>query len=393
MRLIGAGRSGEGRGEGTGVRGGRGHAPHRLRVGVLGLLVVVAWVGADALTALAGEPLRDVALPMAEWATDGGVEEGAASSPGDSAAPPEPVPADLLPSEPLRAPRGGVRTFAPAHARFPVRANGEEVRFTVQAVSVVAGEILTIDASPDLRLLQGSGVVAPSSPGQWQWRAPAEPGIVPLRLDGPQGRVDLTVLVMVPATEIRDGVLDGYRIGRYVQDPNTGNPVYRPPTGFAAVRPEDEDILVSPHFTLGQFLCKDPGDPRYVVLSGPLVLKLEAILEAVNRAGHRTPSLQVMSGFRTPAYNRAIGNTTDLSRHLWGDAADIYIDTRGDGKMDDLNGDGRITDADAQVLARIVEGLERADDSVRPGGLGLYRANAVRGPFVHVDARGTRARW
>lgn len=310
---------------------------------------------------------------------------------GSGAVPP--VDPALLPTEPLRAPPGGIRTFSPVHARFPVRANGQEIRFPVQAVSVVAGEVLVVDAPPELQLLETEGVVPPASPGQWRWTAPSEPGIVPLRLEGPQGRVDLTVLVMVPADQVRDEMLNGYRIGRYVQNPRTGNPVYEPPRGFAGVRPEDEDILVSPHFTLGEFLCHAPGDPRYVVLSEPLVLKLESILAAVNRAGHRTPTLRVMSGFRTPAYNRAIGNTTDLSRHLWGDAADIFIDRDGNGTMDDLNGDGRITDADARVLAGIVEGLERADDSVRPGGLGLYRANAVRGPFVHVDARGTPARW
>jgi hypothetical protein len=99
-----------------------------------------------------------------------------------------------------------------------------------------------------------------------------------------------------------------------------------------------------------------------------------------------------MSGFRTPAYNASIGNTTIYSRHLWGDAADVYVDADGDGRMDDLNGDGRHTVADARLLATWVEGLE-ARKSWRPGGLASYRANAVHGPFVHVDARGTRARW
>jgi hypothetical protein len=156
---------------------------------------------------------------------------------------------------------------------------------------------------------------------------------------------------------------------------------------------EDEDVLVSPHFTLGQLLCKDPGDPRYLVLSIPLVLKLEAILAAVNRSGIRVPTLQFVSGYRTPAYNRAIGNTTTMSRHLYGDAADIYVDSTGDGKMDDLNKDGRVDTADALALVRIIEGVERADGMVRPGGVGLYPPVPGRGPFVHVDARGTPARW
>jgi hypothetical protein len=298
-----------------------------------------------------------------------------------------------LPVEPVRAEGGRIRDFSPQVARYPARVNDTEIRFAVQAVAVVAGEDLVVEAPVEVHLLDRKGPVTPAGPGRWVWTAPDEPGVVPLRLDAPQGRIDLNVLVMVPATEVKDGRLNGYRIGRYVQNPATGNPVYQPPKGFAEVRPEDEDILVSPHFTLGQFLCKDPGDPRYVVLSEPLVAKLEAVLAAVNRAGHRTPTLHVMSGFRTPAYNRAIGNTTDLSRHLWGDAADIFIDTNGDGMMDDLTGDGRVNDADAQVLVRIVAAVEQVDRTVKPGGISLYRTIPGRGPFVHVDARGTPARW
>jgi uncharacterized protein YcbK (DUF882 family) len=101
-----------------------------------------------------------------------------------------------------------------------------------------------------------------------------------------------------------------------------------------------------------------------------------------------------MSGFRTPWYNRAIGNTTDYSRHLWGDAADVYVDRDGDGDMDDLDGDGRVDLDDARILAAFVDQVERDAESHLPvGGMGLYRRNAAHGPFVHVDARGTRARW
>ena len=27
------------------------------------------------------------------------------------------------------------------------------------------------------------------------------------------------------------------------------------------------------------------------------------------------------------------------------------------------------------------------------GGAGIYRDNGVHGPFIHIDARGKRARW
>jgi hypothetical protein len=169
---------------------------------------------------------------------------------------------------------------------------------------------------------------------------------------------------------------------------------YEPPAGFIEAGPEDHDVMVSPNFSLGQFLCKEPGDPRYLLASPLLLLKLEALLDAVNRAGVATPTLTVMSGFRTPAYNRAIGNTTDFSRHLWGDAADVYVDVDGDGDMDDLNGDGGSDVRDARWLAQVMETV-MADPPWRtePGGLATYRRNPAHGPFVHIDARGRRARW
>ena len=102
-----------------------------------------------------------------------------------------------------------------------------------------------------------------------------------------------------------------------------------------------------------------------------------------------------MSGFRTPRYNASIGNRTTSSRHLFGGAADIYVDGDGDGWMDDLTGDGVVNFADAQELARLAEGLaaEGPETRWRPGGMGIYPANSVHGPFVHIDSRGYRARW
>ena len=130
------------------------------------------------------------------------------------------------------------------------------------------------------------------------------------------------------------------------------------------------------------------------MLDGDLLLKLERLLRAVNEAGVRAPTFAVLSGFRTPAYNKAIGNTTSYSRHLYGDAADVFVDADGDGRMDDLDGDGAVTRADAEWLAGVVEGL--ADQpwyAPLVGGLGIYGATPGHGPFVHVDTRGEPVRW
>ena len=125
-----------------------------------------------------------------------------------------------------------------------------------------------------------------------------------------------------------------------------------------------------------------------------IVLKLEMILQEVNTLGVAASTLHVMSAFRTPHYNRSIGNRTIYSRHLYGDAADIFVDADGDGQMDDLNGDGQVTTDDAEVLAHIVEG-KTAQTRYQPflGGLGIYGPQPHRGPFVHVDVRGQRVRW
>jgi hypothetical protein len=61
--------------------------------------------------------------------------------------------------------------------------------------------------------------------------------------------------------------------------------------------------------------------------------------------------------------------------------------------MDDLDGDGRSGTGDARVLAALVDEVVAVHDHVQPGGLATYRANSAHGPFVHVDARGHRARW
>ncbi len=143
---------------------------------------------------------------------------------------------------------------------------------------------------------------------------------------------------------------------------------------------------MSPHFTLGQFLCKQEGSfPKYLVLREQLVLKLELLLEQFNQAGFRADSFGFVSAYRTPWYNARIENVP-YSRHTWGDAADIFLDGDGDGRMDDLDGDGLSGAGDAAFFRDFVETLS-TQAWFRPfeGGLGDYKPNAAHGPFVHVD--------
>lgn len=299
--------------------------------------------------------------------------------------------------EPVRGRSAPDRPYRADLAAFVVRVGGAIVPHGVLAVTVLPGGALDVEAEGGSFVLHhDAGRLETDSQDHWTWRAPTSPGVHALevaRADG-SASVHLNVLVLHPRSQVKDGRLNGFRMGAYREEPLDGKDVYLPPKGFVEVAHGDEDILVSPHFTLGQFLCKQDGEPRYLALSTPLLIKLEAVLDAANRRGITTGSFQVMSGFRTPWYNRAIGNTTSYSRHLWGDAADIYVDVDRDGDMDDLDGNGRHDVGDARVLAAVVESVERnGADGLMPGGLGIYRRNAAHGPFVHVDARGYQARW
>jgi len=89
------------------------------------------------------------------------------------------------------------------------------------------------------------------------------------------------------------------------------------------------------------------GDRAYIALSTPLLRKMEALLDAVNRAGYWHTDTDSHVRLPYPFYNASIGNETGYSRHLWGDAADVFVDTNRDGVMDDLNGDGKVSLADA----------------------------------------------
>lgn len=240
-----------------------------------------------------------------------------------------------------------------------------------------------------LTALPGERVTLQALDRQWTWTAPSQPGLYPINVVSSDRRDSLTIqaFVLVPYDRLRAEYLNGYRIGRYPTDPLRGLDSYRPPHGFIEVTRANENAFISPHFQLKQFVCKQSGGyPKYIVLNEALVQRLEELLALANRSGYRASTFRVMSGYRTPAYNRAIGNVA-YSRHTWGSAADIFIDEDADGRMDDLNGDGRSNAGDAEVLYHLF------DDAQQGGGLGKYAATEAHGPFVHVDLRDRTARW
>jgi uncharacterized protein YcbK (DUF882 family) len=282
---------------------------------------------------------------------------------------------------------------------FEMTFNGETSSYRDMSAFLMPGATTTLEvingvAGKYSLSMKEEGSAVQQTPRRWRYTAPKRPGLYTLELKGPANNdsVDIHVFVLVPASEVKNGWLNGYRIGSY--PPASAR--YTPPTGFVEVTKDNEDTKVSPHFRLNQFLCKQDSlaeFPKYVVLEQRLLLKLETILERVNRMGFSTDTLHVMSAYRTPYYNHAIGDVK-YSQHQWGSAADVYIDPHDKDRMEDLNRDGRVDIADSKFLYdRIEEWFERKDLQKFEGGLGFYPATAAHPPFVHVDVRGTKARW
>lgn len=293
-------------------------------------------------------------------------------------------------------------SFSSERAGFAIRVNGELIPYRTFGVYVLPGKVLSFDVSVDgsTRDYDVVPLAASATLGGTRkstWKAPQTPGMYPLeiRLRFTKESVRLNVFVMVPYRPSQHQVIEGYRIGRYPSTPLRGLKIYEPPRGLVRATREDLTTLVSPHFTLGQFVCKQKGGfPVFLALRERLLLKLEYLLQLVNEKGYAYQTFHVMSGYRTPYYNQAIGNVR-FSRHQWGGAADIFVDeSPRDGMMDDLNGDGKIDRQDGEILYQLFEGLGKRP-SYEPliGGLGLYGSTTNHGPFVHVDARGFRARW
>src|SRR4029079_14012790 len=92
------------------------------------------------------------------------------------------------------------------------------------------------------------------------------------------------------------------------------------------------------HFRLSDFLTHDQQGvwPKYLVLRAPLVDKLELVIAQLESRGIHVTHMQVMSGFRTPLYNARAGERggrSKISRHMYGDAADVFVDNDRGGRM------------------------------------------------------------
>jgi uncharacterized protein YcbK (DUF882 family) len=291
------------------------------------------------------------------------------------------------------APSAAYVTNAMLEALIPLRGTSGKLRVSVQQ----QGAPIVTDTLPEgteVRVAAGradtGSTNAPGRAGIWKLALKVGTALKPV--------TDLSVITMRPVSEKQRGRIGLYYIGNWPGEKRRNVKAnYANPSGFIEVTPQNERTNVSEHFRLRDFLTHDQEGvwPKYLVLELKLVDKLELVLSDLAARGYDVSGVTVMSGFRTPQYNTGGGDPRGraaLSRHMYGDAADIFIDDDHNGTMDDLNHDRRVNIRDAQVILAAVDRVEREHPEL-VGGTGVYVASGGHGPFIHIDTRGFRARW
>jgi len=283
--------------------------------------------------------------------------------------------------------------LAGAAAGGTLEVNGRAYAWDQVGCFVLPAETLTLARRGEGQTsgwVTGAGLLLDDSTNECRWVAPDTPGVCPIALVDEGAVKTVNVFVMIPADSMENGSVRGFMVGRY---PKTSPfPRLGPPRGFVEVTSENAGIHVSPRYRIGDFIpYKSRPLPQLLALHEDLPLKLELLTDLVQEKGLRCDRLEVMCGFRTVIRQRRSG-AGHQSAHMYGGAADIYVDADNNGTMDDLNHDGASDSKDSRLLLSCVDELEQRHPELVGGG-GWYRRTRQRGPFVHTDVRGERTRW
>lgn len=278
----------------------------------------------------------------------------------------------------------------PADPHFSISVNGTLLQDHLLAFTARPGETVRVSCDDSLNW-RVNGIDAEGTGREFFFTLPVRHGIYTLSAGDSLNVQQWSVLVPLGSAQVRTATINSFPLGFY-GDGNTRD--HLPDRGFIELWPDDYNTRVSTHLTFADLLCHTEGSwPQYMVLDMRLVHKMEMVLEGVREHYPEARVIHCISGFRTPAYNEAIGNETGFSLHLYGAAADIWIESwPANGLIDDLDRNKRIDVYDGDVIVAAARALE-ATGQVAVGGASAYRWIPTHGPFVHIDTRGSAAVW
>ena len=123
-------------------------------------------------------------------------------------------------------------------------------------------------------------------------------------------------------------------------------------------------MKLTENFALHEFRCKDGTDVPEELMKNveELARNLQVLRERIGK------SIIVISGYRSPKYNRKIGGARK-SQHMSAKAADIIVP-------------GMKPDEVREIILELIK-----EGKMKKGGVGRYTT------FTHYDIRGWNARW
>lgn len=300
-----------------------------------------------------------------------------------------------------------------------------EYQWTVSSgrLEVEGNQCTWIDPEPGLQTIQVEGVIRylpPPASSIFSWQKPEISAMF-------QAQEQLLVPVR---SNLANDTVNGFLIGDY-PDPNDAQTlqaigpkylqkritdhieVYQPPKLFYEVTEESWGLAFYEGYSLGDFdldpRFSDLTYPRYIALHPTIVRKLVLFETFLQSQGISVSKFDIFYGFRSPAYNLGEMNKdgedslkTPFSMHMYGRAADFIIDEDGDLRLDDLNGDGKLSVDDSRELKRLGLAFSRqlmqAGSDELIGGVGNYfhhdyweRGEYAQTPYLHLDTRGFTA--
>jgi len=123
-------------------------------------------------------------------------------------------------------------------------------------------------------------------------------------------------------------------------------------------------MKLTENFSLSEFRCRDGSDVPEEMMDHvkELAENLQVLRDFIQRP------IIVISGYRSPKYNRKIGGAR-RSQHMLAKAADIVVR-------------GMTPDEVKAIIVQLIK-----EGKMKKGGIGLYTT------FTHYDVRGANRRW